>query len=193
MPPGQGAPGGAQALSARVRWMLMSENVARSVCRGLKLAADRVATLDSSALDSARQKRPAEFAETHPNAVLVAEYHLDWPNAQLKQELPDARFDPMRIHYIRLEGRGSLAAVSGFYRRKISNINQRAITDGLWLDAVRTLTDGKPRRQSLDVFITHDAGEVAPTEEIDVVVELLSVEILAQDVAASAVSGSTLR
>lgn len=194
LPPGQQpGPASSQGLSAKVRWMLMSENVGRAVCRQLKQAADRLATLDPSTVDAAVQKRPPEFQETHPNGAVIAEYHLDWPNSQLKQELPDAKFDPMRIHYIRLEGRGTLAAVAGFYRRKIPNLTQRMISDGMWLDGLRTLTDGKPRRQSIDVFITHDAGEVSPTEEIDLVVELLSVEILAQDVAALGPGGGPLR
>ena len=185
MPPGQAGVASTAALPAKVRWMLMAENVGRSVCRELKQAADRLATVDPGALESVSQKRPPEFQEAHPNCAVVAEYHLDWPNSQLKQELPGVQFDPMRVHYIRLEGRSTLAAVSGFYRRKIQSITQRAISDGIWLDDVRTLTDGKPRRQSIDIFVTHDAGEVTPTEEIDLVVELLSVEILAQDVAAS--------
>ncbi|MBC7351732.1 MAG: hypothetical protein H5U08_05175, partial [Thermogutta sp.] len=193
MPPGQPGATNVAALSAKVRWMLMAENVGRSVCRELKQAADRLATVDPGALESVSQKRPPEFQETHPNCAVVAEYHLDWPNSQLRQELPGVQFDPMRVHYIRLEGRSTLAAVSGFYRRKIQNITQRVISDGVWLDDVRTLTDGKARRQSIDVFVTHDAGDVTPSEEIDLVVELLSVEILAQDVAASVPAAETLR
>jgi hypothetical protein len=72
-------------------------------------------------------------------------------------------------------------------------LNQRTISDGIWLDALQTLTDGKPRRQSLDIFITHDAGEIGPQDQVDVVVELLSVEILSREAAARAGSDSGLR
>lgn len=182
-----------QTLSPKARWMLMSESLDRSVCKMLKEAADRLATLDPTSLDGLPAKRPSEFQAIHPNASIVAEYHLDWPNSRLKEELPGVTFDPMRIHYIRAESHSIPSVVAGFYRRKVADIEQRTIADGLWLDGLRTLTDGKPRRQSIDIFITHTAGEIGPQDEVDVVVELLSVEVLSQDAAARAESGTALR
>lgn len=190
---GMTSPQGQPALTPKMRWMLMSESLGRSVCGKLKEAGDRLATLDPTSLDTVAQKRPPEFQALHPNSAVIAEFHLDWPNSQLKQELPDVQFDPMRVHYIRVESHSSPNVVAGFYRRKVSTLNQRTISDGIWLDALQTLTDGKPRRQSLDIFITHDAGEIGPQDQVDVVVELLSVEILSREAAARAGSENVLR
>ena len=190
---GMTSPQGQPALTPKMRWMLMSESLGRSICKKLKEAGDRLASLDPSSLDAAVQKRPPEFQTLHPNSAVIAEFHLDWPNTQLKQELPDVQFDPMRVHYIRVESHSNPNVVAGFYRRKLSTLNQRTISDGIWLDALQTLTDGKPRRQSLDIFITHDAGEIGPQDQVDVVVELLSVEILSREAAARAGSDSVLR
>jgi len=181
------------SLTPKMRWMLMSESLGRSICKKLKEAGDRLATLDPTSLDAVTQKRPPEFQTLHHNSAVIAEYHLDWPNSQLKQELPNVQFDPMRVHYIRLESHSNPNVVAGFYRRKLSSLNQRTIADGIWLDGLQTLTDGKPRRQSLDIFITHDAGEIGPQDQVDVVVELLSVEILSRDAAARASGDSVLR
>ncbi|HPU07631.1 MAG TPA: hypothetical protein PLO20_13920 [Thermogutta sp.] len=189
-----GGPGGAQSqltLTPKMRWMLMSESLSRSICKKLKEAGDRLATIDPASLDTTSQKRPPEFQALHPNASVISEYHLDWPNSQLKQELPNVQFDPMRVHYIRLESHSNPNVVAGFYRRKLSTINQRTIADGIWLDGLQTLTDGKPRRQSIDIFITHDAGEIGPQDQVDVVVELLSVEILSREAAAARIGGDT--
>jgi len=181
------------SLTPKMRWMLMSESLGRSICKKLKEAGDRLATLDPTSLDAVAQKRPPEFQSLHPNSAVIAEYHLDWPNSQLKQELPNVQFDPMRVHYIRLESHSNPNVVAGFYRRKLSSLNQRTIADGIWLDGLQTLTDGKPRRQSIDIFITHDAGEIGPQDQVDVVVELLSVEILSREAAARAGGDSVLR
>ncbi|MGQ9504425.1 MAG: hypothetical protein ACUVQG_10195 [Thermogutta sp.] len=190
---GIGSPQGQPTLTPKMRWMLMSESLGRSICKKLKEAGDRLATLDPTSLDTVAQKRPPEFQSLHPNSAVISEFHLDWPNSQLKQELPDVQFDPMRVHYIRVESHSSPNVVAGFYRRKLSAINQRIIADGIWLDALQTLTDGKPRRQSIDIFITHDAGEIGPQDQVDVVVELLSVEILSRDAAARTGGDSVLR
>ncbi|NMC21893.1 MAG: hypothetical protein GYA33_15915, partial [Thermogutta sp.] len=73
---------------------------------------------------------------------------------------------------------------------KLPNVEPRPISDGYWLDMLQTLTEGKPRRQSIDVFITHDAGEISDKDEVDLVVEIISIEILAQDAVAAAEAGN---
>lgn len=190
-PPGEypGAPGqlgAASQLSPKVRWMFFSEDVGRSLGDYFFKAAQQVASKDPAAAEQFAQKR---VLDVFPNGNLVAEFHLDWPNSQLRQELGSVRFDPMRIHYLRAEGFGRPSVVAGFYRRKLPNVEPRPISDGYWLDVLQTLTDGKARRQSIDVFITHDAGEISDKDEVDLVVEIISVEILAQDAVAATETG----
>lgn len=191
-PPGEypaapGQPGTASQLPPKVRWMFFSEDVARSLGDYFFKAAQQIASHDPAAAEQFAQKR---VLDVFPNGNLVAEYHLDWPNSQLRQELGSIRFDPMRIHYLRAEGFGRPSIVAGFYRRKLPNVEPRPISDGYWLDMLQTLTEGKPRRQSIDVFITHDAGEISDKDEVDLVVEIISIEILAQDAVAAAEAGN---
>jgi hypothetical protein len=181
-------------------WMITCGSLARAICRrcdavvNAKIAAQRKA---GQRIDfhEATAKRPIEL---HPNAHVVAEYHLDWPEGLPgKEKLAGLPLDPMTIHYVRMEEQGRPRALEGYYRRKIEAEPTCPIPDGLWLESFHT-AQARDRKVSYDLLITlpkdaaaaaqgspaaaqrpaaKRAGEKTAEQEMDLVIELLYLDV----------------
>ena len=181
-------------------WMITCGSLARSICHrcdavvNAKTAAQRKAGHRAD-FHEATAKRPIEL---HPNAHVVAEYHLDWPDGLSgKEKLAGLPLDPMTIHYVRMEEQGKPRALEGYYRRKIESEPTCPIPDGLWLESFHT-AQARDRKISYDLLITlpkdaaaaaqgtpaaaqrpaaKRAGEKTAEQEMDLVIELLYLDV----------------
>ena len=201
--------GGSRTAAANVKvskqlseeeWMMTCGSLARAICHrcdavvNAKIAAKRKAGQRVD-FQEATAKRPIEL---HPNAHVVAEYHLDWPEGlPNKEKLAGLPLDRMTIHYVRMEEKGKPRALEGYYRRKIEAEPTCPIPDGRWLESFHT-APARDRKISYDLLITlpKDAataaqgvppaaqrpaakrpGEKTTEQEMDLVVELLYLDI----------------
>lgn len=181
-------PGSTQATSAKKvweqreqaeqDWMTTSEDLFRTLC-------ERFLAASEARIEAARkagqppvigQAAQSLSIELPPSARVVADYSVDWP-AGLEEKLSGVPQDPMKICYARVESKAKLAALQGFYRRQMNSPVVHELADGIWLESFRTLphTD---RKHSLDLLITlADDTDPSSAEELDLVVEILSVEV----------------
>jgi hypothetical protein len=137
-------------------WMLTCGSLARAICHRLeasvraKIAAGKKAGQLVDFHDAAA-KRPIEL---HADKHVVAEYHLDWPDGlSNKDKLAGLPLDPMTIHYVRIEERGKLHALEGYYRRKFAAGPACPLPDGLYLESFHTVQH-RDRKNSYDLLIT---------------------------------------
>ncbi len=137
-------------------WMMTCGSLARAICHRFeaalraRIAAGKKAGQRVDFHDAAA-KRPIEL---HADKHVVAEYHLDWPDGlSNKDKLAGLPLDPMTIHYVRIEERGKLHALEGYYHRKFAAGAACPLPDGLYLESFHTVqhTD---RKTSFDLLIT---------------------------------------
>jgi len=118
--------------------------------------------------------------ELHEGASVLAEYHLKWPDDLAAGRLPNIQISPLIVHYIRVEQKVRPVKLKNLYQRQLKSTSAREVADGFWLDHVTTGNEPGTTR-SIDVLITRankDDDEPPPhTEEQDVIVEILAIEI----------------
>ena len=159
--------------------MTTSEDLFRTLC-------ERFLAASEARIEAARKAgQPPVIGQAYqglsmelpPGARVVAVSSVNWP-AGLEEKLSGVPQDPMKICYARVEAKAKLAALQGFYRRQRNSPVVHELADGIWLETFRTLphTD---RKHSLDLLITlaKDDADPASAEELDLVVEILSVEV----------------
>jgi len=168
--------------------MAASKTLLRALCKRFHGAAEARAEAVKAGKqpegEKPSSKRPFEL---EPGARVVAEYHLEWPcDLAGKEKLTGVPLDRMTIHYVRIEENAKPQTLLGLYRRKMS-WTEHPLEDGLWLEYFRTIpkTD---RKSSIDLLITlpkdsmgrsttSKDAEKPPDTEMDLVVQLLSLEI----------------
>ena len=169
-------------------WMTLSSKLTTAWCARLQTAAqarDKAEAEAGTVSANAAHKLPSEFETAH-GAKLVTAYHLVWP-AEVSAEMAATPPSPLEIYYLRIEETAKPKKAIGYYARqwqlktpearKTDTSNK---TD--WLDSVRTLGPNNHRR-SVDVLLTRadnkgtDAAKDKDNEEIDLVVEILTIEI----------------
>ncbi|GAB6166387.1 hypothetical protein JCM19992_23870 [Thermostilla marina] len=176
--PGPSGRNSTGATSPKEAWQQATIAVIREMCKTCKVAADYHATASPQSTEQFAQARPLNL---HPDAWVTAEYHLNWPNAELKEKLPDIEFDPMILHYVRIEEKNKPISVLGFYRRQFRNAEQHPLPEGGWLEEFRFVRDAHPRLRSIDIVFTLAKQPTNPQEEVDMVVEILCLEVHSPD------------
>jgi serine/threonine protein kinase len=158
-----------EAESPSEEWTRMSKNLVRACCEGLFAAA--------GSQPGARHGASEMPLKLHPLAQVVAEYHIDWPT-HVGDRLSGVSVDPLKVHYARMQQRGRLSVVKGFYERSLPSPDIHISSDESWLESCLHVS-GSNRRRSIDVLIvTHeDLHERSSTEEVNWTVQVLVVEI----------------
>lgn len=171
-------------------WMAMCKALLRALCKRFHAAALAQAEAARRAgrppdTEKLAAHRPLEL---HPDARVVAEYHLEWPD-QLsgKDNLAAVPLDRMVVHYLRIEEKAKPRALRGYYERKMGSAEPHPLEDGGWLEYFRTVPN-TTRKNSIDLVFSFpkDAApksaaksetEKSADSERDLVVELLSIDL----------------
>ena len=113
-----------------------------------------------------------------PDTRLLAVYRLDWPQTARGPAGAELPKDPMRVCYLRIEGRTTIAKLKGFFRRQFRSYAEHEIDRGFRLDCLRKGSI-PGQQQSIDVLVTHTEPEgfTLRDQEQLLVAEVLSVEI----------------
>ncbi len=165
-PPRAGA--GRPAEDPAQAWMFTSEDLLRVLCERL-LAAARIRGGASG------EGLPLEL---HPDATVVAGYHVDWPAAD-QEKLSGVPLGAMKLHYVRLEQQARPRVVTGYYGRKLPYPETRKVEDGTWMESFRNVPDSDWKR-SIDLLITArgvSGEEVDENEELPMTVDVLCIDI----------------
>jgi len=180
----RGSRGGSRGQSGT--WLEFSEKLVLGWCERLHEAAGRQA---EAARLAGRRPRDAWHLdrlpfELHEGAKVKAAYFVAWPAmlpdaAAAARGLAPDRIGPTIVQYVRIEQRETPKRMEGYYRLKTRQRHGREISDGIWFDAYRVGSTSETRR-SVDVLITGGGGQRGqsfdPSEEMDLVVELLVIE-----------------
>jgi hypothetical protein len=116
--------------------------------------------------------------EVRADAEKVAEYHLDWPDAQ-DPKLSGVPLGQLKLHYLRAELVTRLSTLESFYRRKLTSVEERSIDNGSWMQSVSTVPETDTKR-SIDLMFTATvpAGEeLDKRQELPVTMDVLCIDI----------------
>ena len=162
-----------QSEQAGEDWMRVSEEFNRALCERLEAAAMAAA----GKADRSNQSAGDSPVELHPDANIVAEYHLNWPQ-DVQKKLSEVAVGSTQLHYVRIEEKARFTSVLGYYRRKFTSCRTHEIEQGTWLDNLRIGAD-PGRKSSIDVFITkiEDDPDRPNDEEEELIVEILSIDV----------------
>jgi hypothetical protein len=166
-----GAPGSREAdQKPEVAWMLTSEDLLRVLCERLLAAARSTGGPSQSG-----EGLPLEIRD---DAVVIAEYHLDWPGSQ-PQQLAGVPLGEMKLHYVRAEQTTRLSTLESYYKRQLGTPDVHAVENGSWIDSLRPVPESDWKR-SIDLLFTATVG---PDEELDKKQELpITLDVLCIDI-----------
>jgi hypothetical protein len=171
-------------------WMKTSESLVRAWCERFRAAATAQAGAAAAPGGVSGQGGPGPNLpiRPHPEAAVLAEYHLHWPG-DLGAKLSGVAAGAMEIHYFLLAERKKPLTTLGFYRRQLQleQTDRRPIENGFWLDRIQRVSQAKEKgpvdktdwKRSVDVLVTAaDENQQRDRDgEIDLVVEILSIEM----------------
>jgi hypothetical protein len=162
---------------AYYEWAEMAGDLAATWCERC-----RVAALDRDAAERARGRRIDWAAELtgvsiqpHTNEGVTATHLVTWPGSSTQGS---ADLDPLTMQYVRIRERTRPNRLLSIYDRTLPNCRPREIADGICFEGdTEGVEPGFLR--SFDVRITRavPGARRLPTEEQDLVVEILVVEI----------------
>ncbi len=165
-------------------WMELSRQLIAAWCKRFHAAAQvaQEEEGESASGGDAALKLPEGF-ELHPDARVVASYHLSWP-AEAPAEVAALKPGLLEVYYVRVEQVSRPRKATAYYSRqaKLRFTDARTIDKKtIWLDSTR-IGSQKDRRRSLDILITPPEHYVPPDnprneDETDLMIEILSVEI----------------
>lgn len=163
----------------RVRkdWEQMGEELVRAYCEQFFSAAQSAETKPPPA--SADEEDPVlgRLLEVPPKTSPLASYHRQWPDRH-RQAASGVNVDPLRVDYLRFEGKSRVDRVLGYYRRHLAAAQVHQLDDGVWLDDLdaRAATE---RPRSIDILITaaKTRSDKLASEDQLLVVEILAVSI----------------
>jgi hypothetical protein len=183
-----------EAIEKRVQaerdWMKTCESLVRAWCERLDAAATAG---NQPGGGGANLNLPIKL---HPQATVVAEYHLNWPD-DLGSKLSGVAPGPMQVHYLRITDRADPITRRGFYQRQLqlrrSDIYKTET--GYWMDRLLHVPKTEEKgpidktgwKRSVDVLITLPQdnsaapGQASPQppqgQETDLVIQILSIEM----------------
>lgn len=182
---------GARFAAAKDPWLNFEESLVRDFCRRFAEAA-----VQANRGAEGDKPTPSSEGETalpvalHPRAEVVAQYFVRWPGNDAAKLAPISP-EPMDVAYVRVEQKARPMSVRGHYERVLKGCAIHPVTDGVWLETLRSSKDGSLR--SIDVLLTraNPKSDTPPDEIQEITVEILSVAVTALEPATTRRAGAT--